>query len=82
MSCTVEQREQARATAAALESLPVVVETDVLAPAQSQHDAWTVETTVDGSAVPPSVTHEVVLKGLAIESVGPQGAFCRLVCTV
>ncbi|GGN93710.1 MULTISPECIES: hypothetical protein [Haloarcula] len=54
---------------------------DVVAPADSPHDAWTLEAVVDSGGVPPAVCRERALAGLTLRPTPRQGRFTVVVAT-
>lgn len=72
MTCTVEQRQNARDCATACLDEPAVVAADALDPATDPTDRWTVELVLCVDGVPPAVSRLLSLYDLTIRDVSPQ----------
>jgi hypothetical protein len=83
MSCTVHRRRAATDAARAAEAVdPAVVGFDAIAPADSQHDCWTLELTIAADHAPASVVSELVHHDLDLRPSGTRNGFFVLVATV
>jgi hypothetical protein len=82
--CTAAERSRARRCADALDGLPMVEQADLLAPADSSHDRWTVDILLTRAAagLHPQVERELALYGLTARQLGRQGTFWQAVATV
>ncbi|QIO25546.1 hypothetical protein G9465_24395 (plasmid) [Haloarcula sp. JP-L23] len=55
---------------------------DVVAPAESPHDTWTLEAVLDSEGVPPAVCRELAVAGLTLWPRPRQGPFEVVVAAV
>jgi len=83
MSCTVEDRDRVRKAAQALRDCSATMSVDVIQPAQSQYDRWTLDAVLQVSdGVPPAVSRVVADAGLTLYPVPSQAACQPIVATV
>ena len=73
MTCTVDRRRACSRAAAAVECRDPVLHVDVLEPAYSQFDTWTLEVTLAARSVPPAVLRGLADHGLSIRDASPRG---------
>jgi len=83
MSCTVEERARVRRAARALRDCAPTVAVDVIEPAASQYDRWTLDAVLRlDQGVPPAVLRELALAGLTLRPTPAQAEFQPVVATV
>ncbi|MBX0325118.1 hypothetical protein EGH21_18985 [Halomicroarcula sp. F13] len=83
MSCTVEQREQVRRAARAIEHTVSTVAVDVVTPGASQYDAWTLDAVLqEPEGVPPEVLRELALAELTLRPTPSQAEYQHVTATV
>ena len=82
MTCTVETRQQVERAARGLKDAIPTEAVDVVAPAESQYNVWTLDAVVvapDG--VPPEALRELALAGLTLRPAPDRGEYVSVVAT-
>ncbi|WP_254271112.1 hypothetical protein [Haloarcula marina] len=82
MTCTVEARARVERAARSLRDTAPTIAVEVLDPADSPHDRWTLDAAIRTAGVPPTVLRELALAGLTLLPTPAQGEFATVVATV
>jgi len=82
MTCTISARRSCERAAAACDCRDSVRSIDVLAPAQSEENRWTVELHLRKRGVPPAVQRALADHGLTLRDVSPRATAFRAVAVL
>lgn len=82
MSCSLDDRDRVSEAARTLKDTVPTEAVDVLPPARSQYDAWTLDAVVVGhDGIPPEALRELALAGLTLRPAPNRGEFVSVVAT-
>jgi hypothetical protein len=83
MTCTVEEREQVRRAVRAIQVCSVTVAVDMIEPAESQYNQWTLDAVLDDcDGVPPAILRELAIAGLRLRPTPSQAGYQHVAATV
>lgn len=83
MTCTVENRKQVQRAVEAVNACSVVVAVDMIEPAESQYNRWTLDAVLDArDGVPPTVLRELAIAGLTLRPTPSQAEYQHVAATV
>jgi len=81
-SCTLDERDRARAAIESIADRPDVLGTDLIDPDTDPTNRWTIEIAIDGDCVPAAIVRELADEELSIRNAAPRQSWWHCVAIV